>query len=229
MKKILTLLAIVLFAFSSFAQDLSDQFYFRFGYSSPSWSQFELNEQDWNGRGIDSKIGASFEMGSIFMINSILNKENAAFGINADYLYILGSRFKTRSDAYDENLAVFRIGSKVGPSFTYSPIDKMAFDVYAKADIAWVTNAVIYDSDIIDDADDSYMGYVDFGFSTGINFRYGLLILGFEYNTNSSELESHDNEGTYLQEEIGKYMDHNIPDGKKSKLPCMNFTIGMSF
>lgn len=65
MKKIITLLAVVLFSSSSFAQDLTDQFYFRLGYSSPSWKQYGMEKDDFKGI---SKTGATFELGSIFML-----------------------------------------------------------------------------------------------------------------------------------------------------------------
>lgn len=218
MKKLVTLLTIVLFSLSSFAQDLTNQFYFRLGYSSPSWTQYGMEENDW---GSDvSKAGATFELGSIFMLKSILNSENMSLGINADYLYLTYGNFSLSENGYDENVGSMRIGSKVGPSFTYSPMNKMAIDVYAKADFAWGTAAVMYE-DEPGDADDYYSGYGTVGFSTGLNFRYGLLIVGMEFNTISPKLESDDYPGDYIGDQNG--------DGEKSPMPCMNFTIGLSF
>jgi hypothetical protein len=65
------------------------------------------------------------------------------------------------------------------------------------------------------------IGYVAFGFSTGLNIRYGIFMIGFEFDTVSPELESNEYPGEYL----GNIDD----DGNKSPLPCMNFTIGLSF
>jgi len=228
MKKLVTLLAIVLFSFSSFAQDLTNQFYFRVGYSSPSWKQYGMEKNDWGSNA--SKVGSTFELGSIFMLKGILNSENVSFGINADYLYLTYGNFSISESGHDQNLGALRIGSKLGPSFTYSPMDKMAIDVYAKADFAWAAAAVIYENEP-GDADDYYSGYGAVGFSTGLNFRYGLLILGMEFNTISPKLESDDypdsyfgNPGDYAN---GEYNEGNY--GDKSKMPFMNFTIGMSF
>lgn len=227
MKKLITLLAIVSLSLTSFGQDLTNQFYFRVGYSSPSWSQYGMDKDNWDDG--TSKVGATFELGSIFMLKGILNSENMSFGINADYLHITYGNFSMGSDGYDQNVGSLRVGSKVGPSFTYSPMDKMAIDVYAKADIAWASAAVIYE-DEPSDADDYFLGYGAVGFSTGLNFRYGLLMLGIEFNTISPKLESDDIPGWYFgnpgaYEDSGDFDDY----GEKTDLPCVNFTIGMSF
>lgn len=220
MKKIIFLLTIVLFSFSSIAQDLTNQFYFRVGYSSPSWTQYGMEKDKWESA--TSKIGATFEIGSIFMLKGILNSDKMSLGINADYLYVTYGEFEA-IDNHNENLASMRVGSKIGPSFTFSPVNKMAIDVYTKLDIAWGTAAVIYEGGV-GDADDYYSGYGTMGFSTGLNFRYGILMLGIEYNTINPKLESDDFAGTYF----GNPGDPS-DSGDKSSMPCMNFTIGLSF
>lgn len=222
MKKLYTLVFLALFSSASLAQDLTNQFYFRIGYSSPSWGQYGMKEKFWKEMSYDNRIGATFEMGNIFMLKNILKSPNASFGINADYLYITYGNFSGRWQELnkDQNVGSLRIGSKVGPSFTISPMDKMAIDIYAKADIAWGSVAVMYENEP-SDADDYFTGYGTLGFSTGLNFRYGLLILGFEFNTISPKLESDDYPGEYWG---------NVDDeGDKTDLPCMNFTIGISF
>lgn len=221
MKKLLTVFGIILFSISAFSQKLDNEMYFRFGYSNPSWKQFSLSEAEWADLGIDKKQGASFEFGTIFMINQLPTAENMAIGINVDYLYVNYNNFTTNSSMEPMNLGTLRVGSKIGPSFTYSPMDKLAFDVYAKADIAWASAAVIYENSF-DDADDYFYGKIAAGFSTGLNVRYGILMLGFEFNTISPELESDDYPGEFL----GNFED---ADSDKSPLPCMNFTLGLSF
>lgn len=155
------------------------------------------------------------------MLKSILNSENISLGINADYLYLTYGNFWFSDNGYEENMGSIRIGSKLGPSFTYSPMDKMAIDICAKADFAWASSATAIYLDTPEDADDYYSAYATLGFSTGLNFRYGLLILGIEYNTISPKLESNEYSGNYLGNATN--------DGDKTSLPCMNFTIGMSF
>ncbi|MDX8340476.1 hypothetical protein SLH46_14840 [Draconibacterium sp. IB214405] len=226
MKKITILSLLIFISGLSFAQSIDNQFYFRFGYSSPSWKHFGLDEQEFQSSGFDSKYGANFELGSIFLIKSILNRNDMSFGINADYLYAVFNNFeaKTYSDILETNIGIFRAGSKVGPSFTYSPVDKLEFDVYAKLDFAWGTGLVTYFDDMIDDADEFFLSKADFGFSTGLNVRYGILLLGVEFNTISTELESDDYSDVYWQQLVTLEN-----DSKKSKLPCTNFTIGLSF
>lgn len=224
MKKLILLFTIVLFALVSFGQQLDNEFYFRLGYSSPSWSQFGITQNNWDEIELDSKEGASFELGNIFMINRILKKNNMSLGVNVDYLYLNYNNFTNKNN--NLNLGHVRIGSKIGPSFTYSPANKLEFDIYAKADLAWASAAVIYQENI-DDAEDYYLGKTAFGFSTGINIRYSILMLGFEFNTVSPELESDDFPGEYLQDIIND--EFNTGEDTKSPLPCMNFTIGLSF
>jgi len=227
MKKIIALFACALFSIATFGQNLDNEFYFRFGYSSPSWQQFGITENDWLDVGFDKKIGGMFEIGTIFMINSLPAAGNMAIGINADYLYLNYSKFHSNNNLQSINLDHVTVGSKLGPSFTYSPVDKLAFDIYFKAHAAWSTAAVIYE-EIYDDADDFYMGKVAFGYSTGLNIRYGILMLGIEYDSVSPELESDDNPGYYLQELFNEEFDIDSDD-KKSSLPCLNFTLGLSF
>lgn len=219
MKKTILLFAFALITISSISQNFDNEFYFRFGYSNPSWNQFGLNQDEWKDMGFENKIGGIFELGSIFMINSLPAAENMALGINVDYLYMIYNSFST-NNSYDEAFANARVGSKIGPSFTYSPVNKLAFDIYAKADIAWAAAAVWYEGSI-GDADDYYRGKVALGFSTGLNIRYGILMLGFEFDTNSPKLESDDYPGEYIG--------NNNDDSNKSPLPCMNFTLGLSF
>ena len=229
MKKALIFSLLISMSFVGLAQSLDNQFYFRFGYSSPSWKHFGLNEQDWKDVGIDSKAGVNFELGSIFLIKSILNRDDMAFGINADYLYAVFHNFSTENDFNDLNIGIFRAGSKVGPSFTYNPVDKLEFDIYAKLDFAWGTGLVTYYDDMIDDAEDFFLGKADFGFSTGLNVRYGILMLGVEFNTISPELEYDDDPNIYWQYFVDGEFNNSAGSDKKSKLPCTNFTIGLSF
>lgn len=232
MKKLAFLFTIVLLSFSSIGQDLSNVFYFRGGYSLPSWNHFDVGKDGW----VDnmSRTGAKFEFGNIFQFSSILNSDEMVLGLNVDYLYANYNKFRDNDSEMEMHLDIFRVGSKIGPSFTYSPMDKMAIDVYTKADFAWATVAVPYFDDI-DNADDYYSDPVAIGFSTGLNFRYSVLIVGIEFNTVSAKLESDDYENVYLQQVADMFINEgdvwltDMPDEKKSKLPCLNFTIGLCF
>ncbi len=224
MKKLLILFVLSIFAAPSFAQELNNAFYFRFGYSSPSWSQYGLEQDDWGDYA--SKYGANFEVGSIFIIQPWAAK-NIALGINVDYLYLNYGNFKVEEYGFESNLGSIRAGSKIGPSFSFSPVKNMALDVYVKADIAWATAVIPYPEEI-GDADDYYSDYGTLGLSTGLNFRYSVLMLGVEFNTISPKLESDDYPGFYLQEFINDALAPNSAS-KKSKMPCVNFTFGFCF
>ena len=225
MKNFALFLVGILFSFNSFSQRPDNQFYFRLGYSSPTWNQYGMNKS-LKVEGVD-KFGANFEFGNIFMLHSLLPTRNMALGINVDYLYTNVNNFQYQDNTLEQNFSTFRVGSKIGPSFTYSLSRKAAFDAFVKANVAWATVAVPYQKKI-NDADDYYSDYATVGISTGLNFRYGILMLGIEYETISPELESNEYEGVYLQTMI-KTLAGEGDDGSKSKLPCVNFMVGLSF
>jgi len=220
MKKLAILLTVVLITSSAFAQgSIENQFYFRFGYSIPSWKQFGATEDDW--RDDMKKKGFMGEIGSIFMLKSIPLPEGMAIGINVDYLSVYWHQFSYDASNSSMDIATLRADSKVGPSFTYSPVEKIAFDAYVKADISWITaTAFVYDDDA-DDAD-GYGKIGAVGLSTGINVRLSVVMLGFEFNTISPKLEDVDNAGDYL----GNVNDEN---SDKSPLPSYTFSLGFSF
>nr|WP_321355551.1 hypothetical protein [uncultured Draconibacterium sp.] len=225
MKKFIIAFTTILFWLSGTAQDFDNRFYFRAGYSSPSWSYFDQDKDFW-GEGT-SKYGANFELGTIFMINSALQSKEMVLGIDAVFLYTNFNNFKYEDELGSVNTGIYRVGSKIGPSFTYSPAENLAFDVYVKADIAWVALIAPYEEKI-DDGDDYFIDYLPVGFSTGVNFRYGMLMLGIEFNTISPQLESDDFEGYYFQQYIDAFNEEEMVH-KKTKMPNLNFTVGLNF
>jgi len=227
MKRITVIIATVFLFLNSFSQEFDNEFYFRFGYSNPFWKQFELSEDEFLQAGFNKKMGLSFELGTIFMLNRLLQSDKAVFGIDADYLSLTYNHFYVDRMFKNGNFAHLRASSKVGPSFTYTPVDKLAFDIFAKANIVWSSVAVFFD-EVYGDADDFYLGGVKMGFSTGLNIRYDILMVGIEYETVSPKLESDDHPGVYLQEVINSNFGKNS-QAIKSKIPCMNFTLGLSF
>lgn len=220
MRKLTILFVTMLISTAAFAQDEFDnRFYFRFGYSSPSWTQFGFTESDW-ADGVKKK-GYMGEIGTIFMLNSIPMPDGMMLGIDVDYLSVYYHQFSYHTQSINTDLGTLRLDSKVGPSFTYSPANKLAFDVYVKADLSWVTATVfVYNNDAEDT--DSYGDVAILGLSTGLNVRYSVLMLGFEFNTISPKLEHIDHAGEY----IGNMNDDN---SDKSPLPSMNFTLGLNF
>ena len=196
--------------------NLDNVFYFRLGYSSPSWKQFGGSEAFFKGY---DKSGVTAEMGKIYMLKSIPLPQNMAIGINVDFISFYWNRFSNSNK--DIEIGTLRADSKVGPSFTISPVENLAFDAYIKANINWITATAIVEDNNADDAE-GYAKIGAIGYSTGFNVRYSKLMLGFEFNTISPKLENVDNAGEYL----GNFHDY---DSDKSPLPSYNFTIGMAF
>ncbi len=73
---------------SSSVDELKNRFYFRGGYSTPAWKYYGFTDASelMQSLNVESKIGANFEIGSIFMLNKIRLGRGARFGINVDYL-----------------------------------------------------------------------------------------------------------------------------------------------
>lgn len=220
MKKFIVLLSALLIAASAFAQkNFDNEFYFRFGYSIPSWKQFGFNKDDWPDA--MKKKGFTGEIGTIFMLNKVLKSEKMALGIDVDYLTFYWHQFSIDQSGSTIDIATLRIGSKVGPSFTFTPVKRLAFDIYVKADISWITaTAIVYDKNA-DDVD-GYGKVFAVGFSTGFNVRYSILMIGFEFNTISPKLENVDYPGDY-------FGNVNDSSSDRSPLPSVSFTIGLSF
>lgn len=220
MRQFTILSALLLMTITTIAQDDYDnRFYFRFGYSNPSWTQFGSTESDW-ADGV-KRSGFMGEIGTIFMLNGIPMPDKTVLGIDVDYLSGYWNQFSYESMGENIDLITIRADSKIGPSFSYNPVSKLFFDIYVKADISWFTGtAIVYDNQT-DDAD-GYSAFATFGLSTGVNIRYGVLMLGFEFNTISPKLENVDNKGDYLG-------NMNEEGSDKSPLPTSNFTIGLNF
>lgn len=219
MKKIFILLFVLSISYPTFAQDdigLENSFYFRFGYSKPTTAYFGIEDQSvWD----DAKrTGGMFELGSIFMINSLPLADGLRLGINVDYVDLTFHQFEILND--NLTLRTLQISSKVGPSLSYSPVDKLVFDVYFKANIPWVGGLWI---DYFDIEDDGFVGYLGFGYSTGINIRYRAMMIGFEYNKDSMKLEDVDVDNE------GEYFGNATDDSDKTPMSCFNFTFGLSF
>lgn len=193
--------------------DLENQFYFRFGYSSPTSSYLGVdNDSFWDGF---TRFGGTFELGSIFMLNSIPLSDGLRLGINVDYLEI--SYEQLTAIDYDLDVVVLKLASKIGPSLSYSPVPHLAFDLFVKAKIPWAGGIATVSNEL----DDVYVGTLGIGIATGINIRYRFLMLGFEFNSDNLKLENQDIPGEYF----GNLSD----DTDKTPMPSLSFTFGFTF
>lgn len=215
MKKLLFAFIILSISLTTFAQgegvpenqgDLENQFYFRFGYSLPVGSYLmpvdSDNDPDWTDI---NRFGTSFELGSIFFLNSIPMPDGLRLGVNVDYLST--SYHRLTPDLFDESLIVWKLAAKVGLAFSYSPVQDLVFDTYFKAHVPAV--ALMWAEDYFDDL---LIATRAIGYATGINIRYSFLMMGVEFNTVSMIFEDTDGNDT-----------------DKLALPNLNFIFGFSF
>jgi hypothetical protein len=193
--------------------DLENQFYFRFGYSNPTSSYLGVDDKSfWDAW---TRFGGTFELGSIFMLNSIPLSEGLRLGINVDYLEV--SYHQLTAIDYDQDVVLLKVSSKIGPSLSYSPVSHLVFDLFVKAKIPWAGGIATVSSEL----DDIYVGTLGIGVATGINIRYRFLMLGFEFNSDHLTFENRDVPGEYF----GNLSD----DSDKTPLPSLSFTFGFSF
>lgn len=215
----LTILAAAI-AISTLAQnagDLENQFYFRFGYSNPTNSYFGIDDDAyWD---MVSKLGGTFELGSIFMINSAALADGLRLGINVDYAEFSYNQLKEPAPLSTYYTGLVKLSSKVGPSLSYSPASNLVFDLFVKAKIPWIAGIVTWTED--DGVDDGYIAGPGIGIATGLNIRYRFLMVGFEFNSDRMKFEAVNDEGTYF----GNYQG----DSDLTPMPSLSFTFGFSF
>ena len=217
MKKTCIALLVLSFSISSLAQDggLDSKFYFRFAYSNPTESYMGVDEAEfWD---YFSKHGGVFELGHIFILNSVDLAEGLRLGINVDYAEFSYNQL-TSTDVEDVAVGVLKLASKIGPSLSFSPHGQLVFDVFFKAKIPWVGGIAIYTPDEVEEV---FLAKPGFGFATGLNLRYRFLMFGFEFNSDNMKFESQDYPGEYF----GNFSD----DSDKTPMPSMSFSLGFCF
>lgn len=224
MKKAFIFILLTAFAVAANSQDgnLKKQTYFRLGLSIPTWKYMGFdNKDDW---GDDTRrTGGIFEVGSIFMLNSIKIAHDMRIGINVDYLSIDYNRFSTKGSDFSDNFAY--IGSKIGPSFSYSPVSKLVFDTYFKFHPVWVAGDFIsYKDENFDD--EFYLGFIGIKYSVGLNVRYSIAMLGFEINPGFARFKQYDDDENKLSD---IYLGNADDNGDRTPVPAFHVTLGLSF
>ena len=222
MKKIFLLIIVLGISLTTYAQEghgLDNQFYFRFGYSNPATSYFGGEKSDWEDI---SRVGGVFELGSIFIFNNLDLADGLRLGLNVDYLDITYHQFTY--DIEDVNVRVIKLSSKFGPSLSYNPVSKLVLDAYVKAKIPWVAGLWVDFPDMSFEDDEQYLAAGGFGFSTGLNVRFSVLMVGFEFTSDKMKFNNVDDS----EDHVGNILDEN-DYGDKSKLVNFNFTVGFSF
>lgn len=225
MRKIIVLFFILTISAGAFAQgDLDKVFYLRFGYSKPAKAYWGIDEKEfWEDYDI-KRNGINFELGQIFMFNSLPLADGLRLGLNADYLSFYYHGLKDSNDKIGHIL----IGSKIGPSLSYSPVDKLVFDTYFKFNIVWVST--LFDGSVGDETN-FYLGTLGVGYSFGINVRYSVLMLGVDFNKSWNKLNYIDSDDGLQDDRYWGNWGNDSGDDTKEKtpMPSVNFTIGLAF
>ncbi len=225
MRKTTVILCFLAISFAGFAQggDLKKQTYLRIGYSIPSWKYIGFEDKnDWPDT---RRVGGIIEAGNIFMLNSIKLSPGMRLGINIDYLSVSYNRFGD-TETSGNSLNFLFVGSKVGPSFSYCPVQRLTFDAYFKFNPVWVAGNFSNSSNEFTD-DQAWLGFMGMKYSAGINVRYSLLMLGFEINPGFAKLRRYNEEDKKLEKD--DYYGNMEDNSKKTPVPSFNFTVGLSF
>lgn len=203
---------------SAYVDDIKNKTYIRGGFSTPSWKYYGYNsaaelQQALN---VESKIGANFEIGTIYTFNQIPIARGVRFGINVDYLSLKAQVFNLPGT---ENIYNLFVGSKVGPSITLMPEKGLSFDIYAKLNPVWV-GGIYYNKQNYDNGIDAYLGYVQFMYSFGVNIKLAIFIVGFEYELG----------GMKIKNSNGEYWGNaSNPATEYTPMPGFNLTVGLVF
>ena len=193
--------------------DLESHFYLRFGFSLPTTSYLGVDDMEfWDSY---QRFGGVFEIGHLFIINKAPLADGLRLGINVDYIEFSYNQLAAKDVDFD--LGVPKIASKIGPSLSYNPSSKLIFDVFVKAKIPWVGGIITW----TDEVDDVFLARPGIGIATGINIRYDMFMLGFEFNSDNMKFENEDSPGEYF----GNLSD----DSDKTPMPSFSFSIGVCF
>jgi hypothetical protein len=213
--------------------DLKSRKYFKLGLSVPAKDYFGRADINFDYK---RKSGISLEGGRIFMLNGIKLKDGFKFGLDATYIgiyyhYLNPDIYLPNHSIYENFSNIFPVNekegsiflySKFGPSFSYSPVKNLVFDLFFKANLNWIGLSYLADEEFSANNTEMYGGYLGLGYSTGINFRYQLLLVSFEINSVKMKMESADYAGEYL----GNPGDLST---NKTPMPYFNITLGMSY
>ena len=138
-------------------------------------------------------IGLQF--GTMYFLNFIDIGDKMAIGIdvtwfgasyqNASYSFLRNytDNNVAYSDAGEFNMYYLMFNAGVGPSFSFSPAEKLALDLSFKVSPAFAVSAGKYSLSAAG-GDSENLGASGFGFlyTPSFYFRYRLLLLGVEYN-----------------------------------------------
>ena len=233
MKKILLFVTVLIFTAGIYAQgDLENKGYFRIGYSKPTKTYAGITDNDVWSEGNVKRHGLILETGKFFYFNGLNFPDGLKLGINADWVSFKWHLINVKE--YDQKLNNMLFGSKVGPVFSYSPVDGMAIDAYTKFNIEWF-GLTVWKNEAIDESE-LFMGFFGPGYSFGLNFRYNALIVGFEFSRTWNKLKYLDEDEGLVEYNLNDALYYMIGpgvgidnDADYTSVPAFNITIGLAF
>lgn len=236
MRKLVLSILLLLFSTFTFAQDfesgdLNKRSYIRVGLSTPTYHYYGFSgkedmenriglflksiNEDFDNTTISGRIGANFEVGTIYPLNGINIADNLRLGINIDWLSIKAQVFNLEGS---QNLYNGFAATKGGLALSYGLSKAIIFDVYGKVSMVWA-GGIYYNHQNGDGNIDIFRGYLQPMYSTGVNVKLAFIILGFEYEFGSLRLKN--NEGVYFGNVIN--------DSNRTPMSGFNATFGFIF
>ena len=207
--------------------EYNNQFYLKTGYTYPLNNSYGGTKDQLESifDGEFSRVGGNFQMGSMFFINRHLVRNNTCFGFNIDYISLAYAQFKNSNPDYLNWNSHYFFSSNVGPMLTYSSYGIWFIDLYAKANLAWLTALYEiheypnHDGDKLHD-ETLYIDDFSLRYSIGLNYRYRYFIAGIEYSTGAHKLLETNTEDEYYPGFTGD---------DKTLLPFVSVQVGISF
>ncbi|MGB0402810.1 MAG: hypothetical protein ACPGEG_01855 [Salibacteraceae bacterium] len=134
---------------------------------------------------VKNNPGFGLKIGSMFFLNGIKIHEKMRIGLDATYMgfnYISSEMRVGPNQTFNMHNVYFN--PEFGPSFSFSPADKMSIDVAFKASLVIDVNFGSYSYDVGNtNFSDTYVGVgIGFRYGPAIYYRYKPFLVGIQYN-----------------------------------------------
>lgn len=134
---------------------------------------------------VKNNPGFGLKLGSMFFLNGIKIHEKMRIGLDVTYMgfnYISSEMRITPNQTF--NIHNIYFNPEFGPSFSFSPADRMSIDVAFKASLVVDVNFGSYSYDVANsNFSDTYLGVgIGFRYGPALYYRYKPLLVGIQYN-----------------------------------------------
>lgn len=214
--KFITLLALTFSCVTAlFAQNpvLENPVFLRGGVSLPLDGYMTLKDAETDTDPLKWNTGSYFEIGSIFYIDDILKHDHMKIGIDATFLSAQYNTYKntteTTASKVDKKYQNIFGAVKLGPVYSVSPAENLAFDLAIKANfgysILYMEQSVFYEDPLIKDTyDDATWGGINIEPSFVFNIRYSVFTVGAEFRPGYMKFADFDDKKVVKDEAIAK-------------------------